>query len=392
MLHRFAPFAPVLAAMLVSQMAMGLMGPLIPLLLVAEGETATRIGMVASAYALGFGVGALGGGAVVRRLGHARAFALFATLAALATLALAATEGASAWIGMRGLIGFGNAGLCVVAEGWLNARAGNANRGRVLSAYLLVTWGGGALAPLAIQVAGADAWLFIPAALAFLAAILPMYGATGPALAPDCPMPARVPLLVLWRAAPSGLVCCAAAGLCNGVFYALAPVYLAALEMEVGPVALFMSTVSLAGLAVQMPVGFAADRMGRAGTAVALMAVATAAAVLFALAGAASWLLLAGIGAVFAAATAPLYGLGVGLLGDRLTAGEAVAASGTLLLIWALAAAIGPVVAGWAIGWLGPAGMFAYLAAVTIAMGLFTGAWMLLGTRPMDADMTGTQP
>ena len=141
-----------------------------------------------------------------------------------------------------------------------------------------------------------------------------------------------------------------------------------------------------------MPVGFAADRMGRAGTAVALMAVATAAAVLFALAGAASWLLLAGIGAVFAAATAPLYGLGVGLLGDRLTAGEAVAASGTLRLIWALAAAIGPVVAGWAIGWLGPAGMFAYLAAVTIAMGLFTGAWMLLGTRPMDADMTGTQP
>jgi MFS family permease len=176
------------------------------------------------------------------------------------------------------------------------------------------------------------------------------------------------------------VVCCAAAGLFNGVFYALVPVYLSALGQTVGAVALFMSAVSVAGLLVQLPAGLAADRLGRAGTAVALLALATVAAVAFVLAGGASWAVLVGIGAVFTASTAPLYGLGVGQLGDRLKPEESVAASGTLLLVWALAAAAGPVFAGQAIGLLGPSGLFVYLAAVGAMVGLFTGVQMLLGS------------
>src|SRR6201996_5077475 len=83
---RLAPIASVLLGVISAQIALGIMTPLIPLLLLRQNAPTDVIGLVASSYFLGFLLGALVADRIVRRVGHIRAFAVFAALAADATL------------------------------------------------------------------------------------------------------------------------------------------------------------------------------------------------------------------------------------------------------------------------------------------------------------------
>ncbi len=60
-------------------------------------------------------------------------------------------------------------------------------------------------------------------------------------------------------------------------------------------------------------------------------------------------------------AIAPLYALGVGQTNDYTAKQDFVAASAGLLFAWGLGSAIGPTVAGFVMGWLGPFGLFWFM-------------------------------
>lgn len=365
-----AAVAPVLLGMLCAQLAFGIMNPLVPVLLVADGVAALPIGLIASAYSMGFMVGALSAQHLVIRVGHIRAFAAFAAMAANATLLLALIGEPAAWGVLRALLGYSAAGLCMVAESWLSGEADNASRGRIFGAYLVASWGGGATGPLAMRIASPSAALFIAAAIALSTALLPL--ALTRRSNPEIGRPARMPLAALYRVSPVGLACCLSAGLINGAFYALAPVYLSHVAISAGGVALFISAANFAGLLVQWPLGALSDRVGRRPMAVVLLALALAVALLFALLMPRGLAALLVLGCLLAASTAPLYGLGTGQTYDRLTRGDAVSASGGLLFAWALGATLAPALAGAVMSQVGPQGLFHYLAAVLAAITLFT--------------------
>jgi MFS family permease len=365
-----AAVAPVLLGMLCAQLAFGIMNPLVPVLLVAEGTATLAIGLIASAYSMGFMAGALTAQHLVIRVGHIRAFAAFAAMAANATLLLALIGEPWAWAVLRALIGYSAAGLCMVAESWLNGEADNATRGRIFGAYLVASWGGGATGPLAMRLASPSAELFIAAAIALSTALLPL--ALTRRSNPEIGRPARMRLAALYRVSPVGLACCLSAGLINGAFYALAPVYLAHVAISAGGVAVFISAANFAGLLVQWPLGALSDRVGRRPMAVVLLALGLVAALLFALLAPRGLPALLALGCLLAAVTAPLYGLGTGQTYDRLERGDAVSASGGLLFAWALGATLAPALAGAVMGVVGPQGLFQYLAAVLVAITGFT--------------------
>ena len=378
-----SPVVPVLLGVLSAQVALGLMAPLVPLLLVGGGSTAPQIGLIASAYSLGFMAGAMTAERLVIRVGHIRAFAAFAALAANATLLMAVVGQPLAWAALRAVVGLSAAGLCLVAESWLYGSADNASRGRIFGAYLVASWGGGALGPVALNAVPASAWLFGPAGIAVTTALLPLALTRQPN--PAIGRQARMGLAALYRVSPVGLACCLAAGLVNGVFYALAPVYLSRFGYHPTQVAAFVSAANVAGLAVQWPIGLLSDRLGRRPMAVAVLALGLALALLFVLAGRAGMPVLLVLGCAFAGVAAPLYGLGAGQTNDRLARGDAVAASGGLLFVWAMGATVGPALAGAVMGLLGPGGLFIYLAVVLGGISLFTGLRIRLrGEVPRD--------
>jgi MFS family permease len=373
---RLGPIAPVLLGLICAQGALGIMTPLIPLLLLKVGASSPAIGAVASAYYLGFLGGALSADRVVMRVGHIRAFAVFAAVAADAALLLVFSDTAWEVAVLRALIGYASSGMFLVVESWLNDRSDPSNRGRAFGAYLVASWGASALGPLALNVVPASPILFVLVGLAFATAVLPMAltQQANPAVRPQ----AHFALVQLYRVSPVGVACCLASGLVNGAYYSLVPVYLEQKGYGSESVAAFISTAMIAGLLVQYPVGMLSDRFGRRPVMMGVLVLALAATAAIGLAGAVSFVMIAALGFLFSGLTAPLYGLGAGQTNDRMERGDYVAASGGLLFTWSLGSAVSPTLAGGVMGRLGPSGLFGYLALVLVALGVFTSARMLL--------------
>ena len=373
---RLGPIAPVLLGLVCAQGALGIMTPLIPILLLRGGASSPAIGLVASAYYIGFLAGALTCDRIVTRVGHIRGFAVFAAVAADAALLLVFSTVTWQVAALRMLIGFASSGMFLVVESWLNDRSDASTRGRAFGAYLVASWGASALGPLALNVVAAAPILFVLVGLAFATAVLPMAltRQANPIVRPQ----AHFALGNLFRISPVGMACCLGAGLINGAYYSLVPVYLERQDYGSGSVAAFISAAMIAGLSVQYPVGVLSDRFGRRPVMLVSFGAGLLLSVALALFGGASLAIANVLGFCFAFVTAPLYGLGAGQTNDRMERGDYVAASGGLLFTWSLGSAVGPSLAGVLMGRAGPAGLFLYLATVLGSLGVFTVARMLL--------------
>lgn len=367
---RLASITPVLLGVASAQLGLGLLTPLIPLLLLRAGAPTPVIGLVASAYFVGFLVGALTASRIVLRVGHIRAFAAFAAVAAIMAQALVFVI--DPWtVGIaRIIMGFASSGMFLVAESWLNDRAELATRGRVFGTYQVVNWSASAAGPLALNLLPPSPALFAVCGVAFTAALLPM--ALTRQSNPDIRRGVSLGLRRLFATSPVGAVCCVASGLLNSAFYALIPVYLRSNGLNTAEIAAFFSITTIAAFVVQYPLGVLSDRFGRRRLTLIVLLTGLAAAMALAFAHAPRLGVLQVLGCGLAASIAPLYGLGAGQTNDRLERSEYVAAAGGLLFLWSLGASVGPTLVGALMGPLGARGLFICLSAVLATVAAFT--------------------
>ena len=129
------------AALALLLLGNGLLGSLVGIRADLAGFSTVTTGLVLAFYFLGFIVGSQLPPSAVSRVGHVRVFAGLASLASATTLLHAVAVNPVAWVIARSLVGACLAGLYVVAESWLNARADNQTRGRLLSVYMVVVMG-----------------------------------------------------------------------------------------------------------------------------------------------------------------------------------------------------------------------------------------------------------
>src|SRR5260370_31495687 len=224
LLARIQPIVPVLLGITFVQLALGALAPLISLLLAQRGVPTPSIGLVASAYWLGFLAGSLSCAAIVDRVGHIRAFIVFAAIGADCVLLHAIVSNPLVWGLLRGATGFAMSGAFLVTESWLNDKASSASRGRVFAAYLVVSWAASAVGPQALNFArDNEAALFILIAICFATALVPM--ALTRIRNPEIADRSQFGIIRLFRVSPLGVVACFAAGLVNSAFYGLVPVY-----------------------------------------------------------------------------------------------------------------------------------------------------------------------
>jgi MFS family permease len=374
--RRLESIAPVLVGTLGTQLALGVMTPLIPILLLGDGVSTQRIGFVASSYFLGFLAGAMSADRIVNRVGHIRAFAVFAAIAADAALFMALDRSVWGWALCRFLIGFQMSGLFLVIESWLNDKTDSASRGRTFGFYLLISWLGTAGGPLTLKLFQPSNTLFVGVGIAFATALLPM--ALTQVANPPIGRRGRFGIGRLFRISPLGVVCCLTAGLVNSAFWAFIPVYLAKTGYDTAAISTFVALATITGMLVQYPIGLLSDRLGRRPVTLASLLLGLGFAVLMGWFKTAPLVELTGLGCLFAGVMAPVYGLGVGQTNDHIAPGDFVGAAGGLLFAWALGASIGPTLAGGVIGLLGPAGLFVYLAGMLALVSLFTLARLFL--------------
>ncbi len=175
---RISPFNGVVAlfaSFLLLQVGNGLQRILLPIRAESEGFSAGSMGLVMAFHFAGYLAGARFIVSAINSVGHVRVFAALASTASVAVLVNAVFVIPTTWMFIYFLSGVCNAGVFVVLESWLNAKATNEVRGKLLGTYMTIMMGGTAGGFLLINVADADGFrLFIFSSVLISAAVIPI--------------------------------------------------------------------------------------------------------------------------------------------------------------------------------------------------------------------------
>ncbi len=352
----------------------GLVGTLTPIRAHMEGFSDLAIGAMGSFYYAGFVAGCLVGPRLLARVGHIRTFAVAAALTAATVLLQSLLIEPGTWFLIRAAFGFCAANVFMALESWLNDRATNETRGRILSAYVTVNLTFLTLGQWLLLLASPSGYkLFTVAAIVYMCCVVPVGLTRLPQPAPQPVPPLRVRRLM--RMAPVGIAGVVTVGLANGAFWTLAPVYAHALGFRTSGIAAFMTAFIAGGALIQFPLARFSDRVDRRWIVVATCAAASIFGVALALLGRLGIkvpYLLYPTAFLFGAAMLPLYSLSIAHANDRMVRSEFVEASATLLLVNALASIVGPILAAIITDHAGMPALFLYTATVHLAMTIYT--------------------
>ena len=372
-----APVAALLISVSILLTGQGLQGALLPMRATIENFSPIQVGAMGAAYFLGFTIGCLRAGELVRRVGHVRVFLSMTALASAAPLVHGLFVLAWPWGFLRLITGFCFAVIYVVIESWLNESSSNENRGLVFSAYTIINLtvlAIGQMMTLLYSPSGMQ--LFAIASVLVSLAAIPVALSASPS--PEVPQSARVDLRKLLRVSPTGALGCLATGLANGAFWSLVPVFTYAVTGDISDAAGFMTAAVIGGALAQWPLGATSDRIGRRPVLIAIAVLGTAAGLsLVYFAGQVSVTGLFLLGAGWGAVAFPLYAIAVAYSNDLADPREYVTVSSGLLLVYGIGAIIGPFAASSAISALGPNMLFVFTAAIHALLLLFAVGRML---------------
>lgn len=367
MLSPLLAVAAILAGITIVSLGQGVFATLVPIRLAEAGLSADRIGFVVAASAIGFLVGCLAAARVIRLVGHIRAFSAFAAASCLAGLALPWTVGLIGWLLLRLAMGFCSAGLFMVAESWLNELTPRHLRGRILTTYVVVIMLALGMGQLLLTVVNTrDVLPFVLASAAFTLALIPV--TLTRSRHPGVPHTIRPILRLAYRNSPVGAVGCVVVGLIAATLQGVAPIWGVQRGFSTAEIATLMAATQIGGLLCQWPLGWLSDRIDRRWVILAAAVCTIVAALGSIVAGRETLALLIVLFAVWGGMAEAIYPLSVAHANDHAKPQDYVALAGTLLILWSLGSAVGPLVATAAMDRFGPDALFVYVA---ILVGVF---------------------
>ena len=373
---------PLFAALLLLMVGNGLQSSLVGLRANLEGFSTAVTGVVMTGYYLGFLVGAFFVPRIVGAVGHVRVYSGLASMGSIALLVYTLFVHPTVWFGMRMLTGFCLAGLYIVAESWLNGVVSNANRGRVLSMYMVVVSGGLAAGQLLLNLADPAGFeLFVVASVLVSMAVVPI--ALAPSNAPVVVPPERgLPFRDVFRIVPLGVTGVAISGISGGALFGMGAVWAANSGLGVGRISVFIGLGLIGGMLFQWPLGALSDMISRRKVLLLATTGAAGCAVwLWMIDPTSVWTMVAGF--AFGGFSFPMYSLGVSHANDALPADRLVAASAVLMFSNGAGAVLGPTSASLTMSALGVDGFWVFLIAVHGIFALFIG-YRLIVRRNMD--------
>ncbi len=373
----------------------GLQFTLIPLRGAAEGWTAFEIGIVGSAYYVGFVVGCVAAPFVILRAGHIRAFAALVSLCAAVTILQAVVVAVVPWMLFRLIVGMTLSGLYMIIESWLNDRADNKNRGTIMSVYVAVTFGAITVGQLMVTMASPTTFtLFALASVMISLSTIPVALTKSAQPAPIAV--ARIRPRALYAASPVGIVGVTVVGVTHGAFWALAAVYAISEGLDTSEVALFTGLSTIGGALAQWPAGRISDRVDRRVVLIGLLLLAAVVGLALAFVPIAGglWIPLA---LLFGMTTLPTYSVAAAHAYDHAPPGGYVATAAGLLLANGVGAIFGPILAAGLMENTSDAMLFLFIALCHIGLALFAIARMRTRAAPASAaktefDIAATSP
>jgi MFS family permease len=362
----------------------GLLYAYVPVKLAQEGFAPSVAGIIITATAAGSFLGCLVTTGLVRRVGHARVFAVMAAAIIIGALTLTLGTQPPVWIGARALYGLASSGLFIVAQSWLNDSCENEWRGRVIAVFymtFIVCIGAGSYLLTFVSLDGTQAPVI---AIAFTAlAILPV-GLTR-LRTPPPPEGAPVAMRAVWRISPVGVMGLLAVGGLSTMVQGFAPIYASAEGYTKDQVALLLFLMQFGMIGVQLPLGALSDRIDRRYVLLIAAAIVAAAAMVATRLDvqAVVWVIL--VFAVWAGATESIFAVANAHANDRADPQFYVTLSSTLIVCWSISGVIIPAVATALTEVAGPKAFMYVALAIAVSFGLFV-AWRVTRRTPVPEE------
>ncbi len=332
------------------------------------GESIT--GIVMSAYFIGFVVGSIIIPSLIRAVGYIRTFTAMAALGSVASVAYGKFVDPTVWFGLRIVSGISLVGVYMVVESWLNIQSSTTNRGRVFGAYMIVTLLALAAGLVVAPLAGNSDQLepYVLASVLFTLGLIPVAVANMPH--PQSIAAPAAGFRRLLRVSPTGFAGALGAGVVNGILWGLGPSFWRGLGLSEAESAVFMALVIVGGALLQWPIGNWSDGHDRRRVLAAVSVAAAGMVLLSGSAAAVSRLVLALCALTYGGLMLSLYSLSVAHVNDRVSASEILESTRSLLLLYGIGAAIGPIVAGPVMELYGAAAFAVVCASVLMLLAL----------------------
>ena len=367
----------------IMMIAHGLQGNLMGIRSVIEEFNFIATGTMMSGYYVGFFLGSHIAPKLVLRVGHIRVFAAFASMASLSILIISAYVNPIVWTFARFITGMSVVSCFIVAESWLNDRANNRTRGKILSSYMFITYIGLATGMLLLNFDSPENYKpFILVSILLSIALVPIL--LTKRKAPKFKKISTMKLKDLYKTSPLGVVSSFCTGIIHSVIFTLTAVYAATMNFSIFEISLLLFLITIAGALSQWPIGYLSDLYDRRNIIIittitsaifcALIFIASVDALqlmYLATEWGTSKLMFFIFITIYAGASLSLYPLNLAHTNDFVPKEKFVAAGGGLQLIFGLGAIGGPIACSIFMNKFGPNSFFIFLLIFHVMIGLF---------------------
>ncbi|BBO73239.1 MFS transporter [Desulfosarcina widdelii] len=360
MVNTFRIFSSLFLTAFIFLVGNGLLNTLVSVRMTVEGFATTTIGVILSSHFTGLLIGSFVCQRLIRKVGHIRAFAVFAALTTSTILLYGMYIAPWFWCLLRFSNGITIFGLFVVIESWLNECTESDRRGRVFSIYMTLMYMGIGIGQQLLNVADVyGQGLFILAGIVFSLCLIPVSTTEG--VHPRLPETQPTSFMSLFHKVPLGILGCLASGMTNSAFFAMTPVYCNSIDLSLHQLSWIMSITVFCGLAAQWIAGTLSDRFDRTLVlAVIATAMTVVSGIMFIVGEISFWQLVIEMG-LFGALAFTVYPISVARTHDVCGGLEAVGVSANLLFAYSIGASVSPFLVSVVMTLLdSPAGLFVF--------------------------------
>jgi len=389
--------------------AHGLQGNLLGLRAVLENFNIIATGALMSGYFIGYFVGANVVPNLVGKVGHIRVFAAFASTASLSILLHSVIVDPYVWILGRFITGFSIISIFVVVESWLNDRATNRTRGKVLSIYMIITFIGMGFGVLLLNFNDPTNYEpFILVSLLLSVALVPIL--LTKRKPPTFKKISSIKIKELYKISPLGTFSMFCVGFIHPAIFTMGAVYGALMNFSVLEISLYLFLITLSGAIFQWPIGYLSDLFDRRIILIIASLLGSVLTVLcyFSVSVSPDFINLSSgwktilqhitnhrmlfyiFISLYAGVSLPLFSLNLAYVNDFLPKEKFVSAGAGMQIIFGLSAMIAPFACSFFMKNFGPNGIFIFLFIFQTLIGLFGIYRMTRRTTEENPDNTFT--
>jgi MFS family permease len=367
----FASVVTILIGGSILVLGVGLQGSLLSIRASVDNLSSGAVGLMMSCYFIGYAGGSILAPYYLKRVGHIRSFAAFASILSASALCYLFETNAVYWIFLRVVQGACYGSMILVIETWLNSATKSADRGRVLSLYQAVLLAAWVVSQLLLNVAPPSAaTLFCLVSILLSLSLVPM--ALSKVEQPLIITPNPVSLKYLYTLSPLGFAGAFVAGITFNTYVTMTPLFGAEKQMDTYWISLLVSSMLLGGFLLQWPLGRWSDTVDRRFVIVVMAICSGVSTLAMGLFGDSSLGTLLGLGFLFGASSLALYPICIAHINDFVAEEERIGAASGLILVYGLGAVIGPFCSGIVMNLSTPSGLYLFLAAVLFSYAGFS--------------------